>query len=447
MAINKTLMDLLVNGGIVAGIAIGGYFAYTKNFLGIRSLIDKAGSIDLADIGGGAEPSRPTGAGGAPPTGAGGFEQGYDPNLPPIPAGAPGGYQSTTGGYPYDPGQGGFATSDPNYPYGIPNIGGTPQFLYGTPNQYPYGYGGGYDQYGIPSTGVGTIPGTNVVPYPNPCPPGFYRASDLKCYPIPTQFPGSGCGPGMYLANDGRCYNYPSTGVGAGFPPVPCPIGEYRASDGRCYQLPTPPPGDCPTGQYRASDGKCYPLTGGTPPPAGPCPTGQYRASDGQCYPYPSPGAPCPTGQYRANDGNCYPYPPGQGPSPIPPLILPIKRYSMFIAIPQCADLNNYTRRNIDRNWSIATEEYIPLRLRPDVTVCQGCGICPSNYGLFIEANDSEDFGKGLQHGFVPATNELLSRYYISPGGSFSTHVRSLNTRFTAPPLMIVQRGRRILNR
>ena len=75
-----------------------------------------------------------------------------------------------------------------------------------------------------------------------------------------------------------------------GYAPTPCPQGEYRASDGRCYTLPTPPPEQCPTSAYRASDGKCYPLTPGQP--VGDCPGGYLIGTDGVCR----PSTACPAG-------------------------------------------------------------------------------------------------------------------------------------------------------
>ena len=269
---NKAGMDLLTNIAIFGGLGLGAWFGYTNNFLGIRTMIEQTmgGNVNIANMTGGmGYPPPPVmqtpTTGGAPfsPTGSvpnpSGFETGYGPGGGPIPGGAPGiNYQNAM----YDS------------PFGTPSIDPAT--------------GIDYSLY-YPPTGVGTLPGTNPTPYPNPCLPGYYRASDLKCYPIPTQFPGNGCGSGMYLANDGRCYVYPGgAGGGAGggtgsggYAPTPCPAGEYRASDGRCYALPTPPPESCPIGSYRASDGKCYSITPGQP--VGDCPAGYTKGTDGIC--------------------------------------------------------------------------------------------------------------------------------------------------------------------
>lgn len=289
MALNKSMMDLLLNVGIFGGLGLGAWYAYNNNIGGIRTMLESAGKVNLQSqttgLGLPAPPIQQTPTTvGAPfsPTGSvpnlSGFETGYSPGAGPIPGGAPGiNYQNSI----YDS------------PFGTPSI---------DPRT-----GIDYSLY-YPPTGVGTLPGTNPTPYPNPCLPGYYRASDLKCYPIPTQFPGSGCGNGMYLANDGRCYPYPGGvggvgglpgGVGSGgYAPTPCPAGEYRASDGRCYALPSAPPEQCPTGAYRASDGKCYPLTpGGT---VGNCPSGYTMGSDGVCR----ASTACPAG-YSLNNGVC----------------------------------------------------------------------------------------------------------------------------------------------
>lgn len=282
--INKSTMDMLINFGLIGGVAVGGWFAYNNNFFGIRDMIGGLSQIKgqtgmplpappvqqtPMTIG---QPFSPTGS----VPNLSGFETGYSPGGGPIPGGAPGiDYTSAM----YDS------------PFGTPSI---------DPRT-----GIDYSLY-YPPTGVGTLPGSNPTPYPNPCLPGYYRASDLKCYPIPTQFPGNGCGTGMYLANDGRCYPYPNGpggglgpgGAGGGYAPTPCPLGEYRASDGRCYALPTPPPESCPTGAYRASDGKCYPINPNIPP--GDCPAGYTKGSDGVCR----ASTACPAG-YNMQNGVC----------------------------------------------------------------------------------------------------------------------------------------------
>jgi hypothetical protein len=242
----KLVMPALLLGGL----GIAGYFAYTNNMFGIKKLI-KGGPAELAQ-------QVQNAAGALIP-----------PQINPFPPTGPGG-----GPTPLDQTSGEYFSDEYDF--------------YNNESVYtPY------------TQGIGTVPGTNPSPYPQACLPGYYRASDQKCYPIPTQFPGNGCPSGEYLANDGKCYPYPNGGLGGGGGAglqVPCPLGEYRASDGKCYSLPTAAPQQCPIGWYMASDMKCYRLDPTkTDPPA--CPTGYILGTDNICR----GSAACPTGQHLVN--------------------------------------------------------------------------------------------------------------------------------------------------
>lgn len=239
---------MVVPALVLGGLGIAGYFAYSQNMFGLKNIFK-----------------------GGPAAVAGNLQQAASSVIP-------------------------------------PQINPFTQQQQGMQQQPPIGdfyddeYGGGSSQIFTPYTqGVGTVPGTNPSPYPQSCLPGYYRASDQKCYPIPTQFPGNGCEGGQYLANDGKCYPYPNGGLGEGgggasTEPVPCPLGEYRASDGKCYSLPTAAPQVCPTGWYMASDNRCYRLDpNSTTPPA--CPTGYILGTDNICR----GSTACPTGQHLVN--------------------------------------------------------------------------------------------------------------------------------------------------
>jgi hypothetical protein len=253
----KFIMPALLLGGL----GIAGYFAYSNNMFGIKKLI-KGGPAELAQ-------QVQNAAGAVIPPQINPFAQQQ---------GGPGGPGGPT---PMDQMQ--------------PQQGFDEYDFYNNEQVFtPY------------TQGVGTVPGTNPSPYPQACLPGYYRASDQKCYPIPTQFPGNGCPTGEYLANDGKCYPYPNGGLGgaggAGAM-VPCPLGEYRASDGKCYSLPTAAPQTCPLGWYMASDNKCYRLDpNSTDPPS--CPAGYVLGADNVCR----GSTACPTGQQLEN-GVCKPIP------------------------------------------------------------------------------------------------------------------------------------------
>jgi len=429
----KGTMDLLINLGLVGGLALGGWYAYNNNLLGIRSLLE-GGLGNLSNI------IPQTGAGlpappiqqtpttiGTPfsPTGSipnpSGFETGYSPGGGPIPGGAP----------------------------GIDYTGAIYDSPFGTPSIDPR-TGIDYSLY-YPPTGTGTLPGTNPTPYPNPCLPGYYRASDLKCYPIPTQFPGNGCGTGMYLANDGRCYPYPNGaagggygpgGGGGGYAPTPCPLGEYRASDGRCYALPTPPPETCPTGAYRASDGKCYAITpGGT---VGDCPAGYSKGSDGVCRAstacpagytlqngvcvqsttncpagYTNQGGicvnnnttnVCPAGYYMVN-GVCVPAPSGS------PLNLPLGPASLIKILPPGVSPGAFNPRILERDpYKVDVVMWEALGLRPELS-----GGIPQ-YAVFITVTDDSEKRDAMSRaGFVPLTPDMLMRYVKVPNPPFTS--------------------------
>lgn len=455
MALNKSMMDLLVNVGIFGGIAVGGWYAYTNNLFGLRSMLEGGlGGIVPQGAGLPAPPIQQTPTTiGQPftPTGTvpnlSGFETGYSPGAGPIPGGAPGvDYNSSI----YDS------------PFGTPSI---------DPRT-----GIDYSLY-YPPTGTGTLPGTNPSPYPNPCLPGYYRASDLKCYPIPTQFPGSGCGQGMYLANDGRCYPYPSgpgggygpggPGAGGGYSPTPCPLGEYRASDGRCYALPTPPPETCPTGAYRASDGRCYPITPGGS--IGDCPTGYTRGSDGVCRA--STQCPagyglqngicvqnqitCPAGYHVVNgvcvqdtptscpagtalqNGVCVPIPvPTPTPVPVPiPLNIPLGPLMLIKPLPPGVSPDQFCQSCIYRSdmGHIDTDFWAAVMLRPSLS-----GGIPQ-YAVIIKAEDSGDYRDAMRiQGFIPLTPDHLMRYVPASGGFFGGAGTSKKMR---------RYNRRLLNR
>ena len=466
MAINKGIVDLAINGGILLALAGGAYFVYTNNMFGIRNLIGGL-SGDISSIGQqgsmqypimpGTPAGYPTPQSGGYPTAPlpsqlpnpVGFEQGFTPGgTGPIPGGAPGiNYNQAI----YDS------------PFGTPAIDPIT--------------GIDYSLY-YPPTGVGTLPGTNPAPYPNPCLPGHYRASDQKCYPIPTQFPGNGCGNGMYLANDGRCYPYPTGagGVGAGNMPVPCPLGEYRASDGKCYALPTPPPESCPTGAYRASDGKCYPITPGQP--VGDCPTGYTMGSDGicrastacptghtmtngVCVPTTNPcptgynlvngvctpsATTCPTGYHLVNNicvpdttpcpagtilvnGVCVP------PGPGSPLNIPLGPLMLVKILPPGVSPGQYCQSCLyrDEMGHIDTTFWAAVMLRPELS-----GGVPQ-FAVIIRAEDPGDFRDAMaRQGFQPLTPDILSRYIPAPG-SFAAFAGSVDVMQTY--------NKRILNR
>lgn len=429
----KSATDVLINLGIFGGIAIGGWYAYTNNFFGLKSMIEKAGAT-VATTAPSILPAPPIQQTpttvGTPftPTGSvpnlSGFETGYSPGGGPIPGGAPGiNYGSSI----YDS------------PFGTPSIDPVT--------------GIDYSLY-YPPTGVGTLPGTNPTPYPNPCLPGYYRASDLKCYPIPTQFPGNGCGTGMYLANDGRCYPYPTGaagggygpggGGGGGYAPTPCPLGEYRASDGRCYALPTPPPETCPQGAYRASDGRCYPITPGQT--VGDCPAGYTRGSDGvcrastQCQPgytlnssgicvqnpiqcpagytlqnglcvqnnIPIPTPTCPAG-YVLQGGVCVPAPIGT------PLNIPLGNLSLIKHLPPGVSPGQFTESILKRDpYKVDVTFWAAVVVRP-----QYSGGIPQ-FAVIIRAVDSSEKQDAMSRaGFVPLTSDDLIRYMPASGGFY----------------------------
>lgn len=422
MAANKSMMDMLFNVGILGVAGLGVWYGYTNNILGIRQAIESmGGNLNIANLTGGmGYPPPPVmqtpTTGGMPfsPTGTvpnlSGFETGYGPGGGPIPGGAPGiNYQNAI----YDS------------PFGTPSIDPAT--------------GIDYSLY-YPPTGAGTLPGSNPTPYPNPCTPGYYRASDLKCYPIPTQFPGNGCGTGMYLANDGRCYPSPGGvgggGGGGGYAPTPCPQGEYRASDGRCYALPTPPPESCPTGGYRASDGKCYPITPGQP--LGDCPGGYTKGSDGVCrattacpagYVYEggvckaSPIT-CPAG-YTANNGICVmnqttcpagtilqngvcvPAPTGS------PLNIPLGPLTLIKPLPPGVSPSQFCKECLHRSGmgEIDVDLWAAVILRPELS-----GGLPQ-YAVIIKAEDSGDYRDAInRQGFMPLTPDHLMRYLPTTG-------------------------------
>lgn len=418
------MQELLLNVGIFGGAAIGLYYIYNNNMFGIRSMIEQglAGAtapqpIQQQNLGllppapiqqtpttiG--QPFSPTGSIPNPM-----FETGYSPGGGPIPGGAPGiDYTSAI----YDS------------PFGTPSI---------DPRT-----GIDYSLY-YPPTGVGTLPGTNPSPYPNPCLPGYYRASDLKCYPIPTQFPGNGCGTGMYLANDGRCYPYPGGaagggygpggGAGGGYAPAPCPLGEYRASDGKCYALPTPPPEACPTGAYRASDGKCYPITPGQT--VGDCPAGYQMGSDGVCRA--STVCPagstmqngvcvgnntvCPTGYTMVNGvcqltGSTTTPPPG---TTIPPLNIPLGPYMLIKILPPGVSPAQFCKECLHRSsmGHIDSDFWAAVISRP--------GIVPTHFAVIIKAEDREDLEDAIEkQNFMPLTPAHLTMYMPATSGFYGT--------------------------
>lgn len=432
--INKSTMDLLINAGLIGGLAVGGWYAYNNNLFGLRSMLE--GGLGNLGMGGGglaglpAPPIQQTPTTiGMPfsPTGSipnlSGFETGYSPGGGPIPGGAPGiDYTSAM----YDS------------PFGTPSI---------DPRT-----GIDYSLY-YPPTGAGTLPGSNPTPYPNPCMPGYYRASDLKCYPIPTQFPGNGCGTGMYLANDGRCYPYPGGAAGGslggtaggGYAPTPCPLGEYRASDGRCYALPTPPPETCPTGAYRASDGKCYAMTpGGT---VGDCPAGYSMGSDGVCRAStacpagytlnggvcvqqttncpagytmvngicqigttpPTTTNPCPAG-YALVNGVCAPLPNSS------PLAIPIRKYSLIKPLPPGVSPGMFSESILKRDpYKVDIKFWAAVMLRPELS-----GGIPQ-FAVIIEADDSSEMKDAMSRaGFIPLSPDHLMRYVNASGGFYA---------------------------
>ena len=442
------ITGLAINGGILLALAGGAYFAYTNNLFGIRNLI--GGGFDMM---GGMIPGMPQTLPYPSP-----YQQ---------PIGTPAGYPSLQSqGYPTAPLPGqlpnpigfeqGFTPGGTGpIPGGAPGInyqGAIYDSPFGTPAIDPI-TGIDYSLY-YPPTGVGTLPGTNPAPYPNPCLPGHYRASDQKCYPIPTQFPGNGCGTGMYLANDGRCYPYPTGagGVGAGNMPVPCPLGEYRASDGKCYALPTPPPESCPTGSYRASDGKCYPITPGQP--VGDCPTGYTKGSDGVCrattacptghnlvngvcVPTANPcptgynlvngvctpsattcptgyhlvngvcvadAAPCPAGTILVN-GVCVPPPSGSG------LNIPIRQYSLIKILAPGQTASTWSASRLSRDpYRVEVDYWAAVMLRPELS-----GGIPQ-YAVIIEAEDGSEYRDAMSRaGFQPLTPDILFRYVAHP--------------------------------
>lgn len=417
MAIDKSMRDLLLNGGILVGIGVGAWYAWNNNLLGLRSMLEGAGqAVQNIGTGGAGLPAPPIQQTpttiGQPftPTGSvpnlSGFETGYSPGGGPIPGGAPGiDYTSAI----YDS------------PFGTPSI---------DPRT-----GIDYSLY-YPPTGTGTLPGTNPTPYPNPCMPGYYRASDLKCYPIPTQFPGNGCGTGMYLANDGRCYPYPSgpgggygpggAGGGGGYAPAPCPLGEYRASDGKCYALPTPPPETCPTGAYRASDGKCYPITPGTTP--GDCPAGYTKGSDGVCRA--STACPagytmqngvcvqtpiqCPAG-YTLVNGVCQATVPGGGGVTLPNI--PLGPLMLIKILPPGVTPAQWTRTILKNEpFKVDVDDWIPAILRPELSG----GIV--QYAVIIKADDiTEKVDAMSRAGFIPLTADLLARYLRATTGFYGS--------------------------
>lgn len=431
--VNKELTGLLINGGLLVGAGLAAWYGYKENFFGIRDLISSVKNVATTP------PSSSQGTGPFQPQY--GFEQGLNPNLPSVPAGAPGVDDSES---PFYPSQYSGGAVDP--------VSGIDYSF------YPY------------ATGVGTLPGTNPTPYPNPCLPGYYRASDLKCYPIPTQFPGNGCGPGMYLANDGRCYNYPTTGVGAGFPPVPCPVGEYRASDGKCYALPTPPPESCPIGWYRASDGKCY-RTNPNDTSAPTCPTGFTLGSDGICRPTnptQQPPIQCPAGTvlvngqcvstqcpagYQMVNGVCVPTGivcpagfhvvngvcvPDTSPCPagytlvngvcVPapsgtPANVPLGPLTLIKILGPGQSPSTYCQSCLYRSsmGHIDTDYWKAVKLRPELSG----GV--TQYAVIIVAEDNGDKQDAMaRHNFIPLTADILSRYIETSSHSFATFGRKM---------------------
>ena len=425
-------MDLLINFGLVGGLALGGWYAYNNNLLGIRSMLEGGlGGLSniIPQMGAGlpAPPIQQTPTTiGMPfsPTGSipnpSGFETGYSPGGGPIPGGAP----------------------------GIDYTGAIYDSPFGTPSIDPR-TGIDYSLY-YPPTGVGTLPGTNPSPYPNPCLPGYYRASDLKCYPIPTQFPGNGCGTGMYLANDSRCYPYPGGAAGGGlgggapgggYAPTPCPLGEYRASDGRCYALPTPPPETCPTGAYRASDGKCYAITpGGT---VGDCPAGYTKGTDGVCRA--STACPagyvmqggvcvqsttnCPAGYvmqngicvnnnatnvcpagYIISNGVCVPAPTGSL------LNVPLSSKTLIKPLPPGVSPGMFTKSILGRDpYKVDINYWAAVMLRPELS-----GGIPQFAVIIRTTDDSEKRDAMSRAGFIPLTPDHLMRYVMAPGSFFA---------------------------
>lgn len=455
--INKNIQDLAINGGLILGGVVGVWYAYDNNFFGLKDLFSsvKSGAKEALNFAQNPPPPANNQGTGAfqPQTG---FESGYNPNLPSVPPGAPG--VDYTGGDIYQ--------SPSQF------LGGAVDPISGIDYSfYPY------------ATGVGTLPGTNPTPYPNPCIPGYYRASDLKCYPIPTEFPGSGCGPGRYLANDGICYNYPGQGSGPTYQPVPCPVGEYRASDGKCYALPTPPPESCPVGWYRASDGQCYrtnpqdtsdptcptgftlgsdgicrPTNPGTTPPIQ-CPAG-YELVNNQCIPSQSPQCPtgyvysngvcipatnpCPTGYnfqngvcvpstgncpagYIFTNGVCVPAPTGS------PLNIPIGKYTLIKPLAPGDNPGNWTESIIKREpYKINVDFWTAVMMRP-----QFSGGVP-RFAVIIEADDKSEMIDAMSRaGFVPLTPDILFQYQEIPGAG----------GFMATALVANGRRRRRLNR
>jgi hypothetical protein len=490
MASGKPMMDLAINGGILAALGLGAYFAYNNNFFGIRDLI--------AGVTGGIGGMLPPG--GAPPGGPGGI-------MPGTPAGYP---TNMSMGYPTTPLPGqlpnpvgfeqGFTPGGTGpIPGGAPGIDYNSAIYdspFGTPAIDPI-TGIDYSLY-YPPTGVGTLPGTNPAPYPNPCLPGYYRAQDQKCYPVPTEFPGQGCGVGMYLASDGRCFPYPGGegmgqgggGVGTGNFPVQCPIGQYRAGDGKCYPLPSPPPESCPGQSYRASDGKCYPIVPGVP--VGDCPTGYSKGSDGVCrattacptgHTMNAQGIcipnhnPCPTG-YNLINGVCQPNittcPTGHHlvngvcvpDSQICPtgyimvngvcvlntstcpagyvLVngvctpgtatnIPITSLTMIKVLPAFATPTQYTQALLNSTHGIETTAWYGVMLRPELS-----GGFPQ-YAVIIKAKDNTEFSQAMSRlGFSPLTADILARYVPIPG-SFAAFAGNVDAKQVY--------NRRILNR
>ena len=383
---------LIVPAAVVGGLAIAGYFAYSQNLFGIKNLF---------------APKPPPPA----PIAA--------PPVPPYPTPAinpfPGANQ--------------------------PSMGGGPQM--GLDYFDEYDFYNNEEIYTPYTVGTGTVPGTNPTPYPQSCLPGYYRASDQKCYPIPTQFPGNGCETGMYLANDGKCYPYPGGGLGeqGGGPSnqmVPCPLGEYRASDGKCYSLPTAAPQVCPIpGWYMASDNKCYRLNPSDTSPST-CPTGYVKGADNICR----ASAACPTGQILQN-GVCIPQPNScptgytlvgnvctpsattcptgfqlvngvctQTPNPCPVgfamingvctaapvpttpiLTLPIRQYSLIKILPPGQTPSAWTKSRFGKRplWKVEVDLWAAVMLRPEFS-----GGIPQ-FAVIIEADDGLNTGMPCQ--------------------------------------------------
>lgn len=233
MKLSKNTTQLL----IVGGIGVGLYLAWDNNFLGFRDLIDDLayGAEETISSTPSSSPSRPLtnpleelnyykGGGSLPQQ----THTGYPPNL----------------NYPYPP-VGYPQTAAPlTLPAAHYRIAGTPNIRQ------------------IPGTTTILAPPTAYMPNPTLWweKGGIVTPNTRITLPSEINY-----GPYRFESPIFSRSRYPVYGTNIDYPflvgpigPAPCPIGEYRASDGRCYRLPSRPPEPCSRGFYRASDGRCY---------------------------------------------------------------------------------------------------------------------------------------------------------------------------------------------